>query len=206
MSQPTYASILTHFASLEDPRNERGKDHNLLDIVAIAICAVICGAESWVDMELYGQSKQEWLATFLALNTGIPSYDTFARVFARLDPQQMQACFLSWIEAISQLSGGEIIAIDGKTLRHSYDSTNSKGAIHMVSAWASANRLVLGQRKVDDKSNEIKAIPELLQLLAIEGCIVTIDASGMPEGDCSNHCRARRRLHPGTQGQSRRTV
>jgi predicted transposase YbfD/YdcC len=178
MSQPTDASILKHFANLDDPRDERGKDHNLLDIVAIAICAVICGAESWVDMELYGQSKQEWLAKFLALNNGIPSHDTFARVFARLDPQQMQGCFLSWIEAVRQLSGGEIIAIDGKTLRHSYDSSNGKGAIHMVSAWASANRLVLGQRKVDDKSNEIKAIPELLQLLAIEGCIVTIDAMG----------------------------
>lgn len=178
MSQPTNARILTHFAKLDDPRDERGKDHLLLDIVAITICAVICGAESWVDVELYGQSKQAWLATLLSLSNGIPSHDTFARVFARLDPEQMQQCFLSWIEAISQLSAGEVIAIDGKTLRHSYDSANGKGAIHMVSAWASANRLVLGQYKVDEKSNEITAIPELLRVLALEGCIVTIDAMG----------------------------
>lgn len=178
MNLPTDAHILKHFADLDDPRDERGKDHQLLDIVAIAICAVICGAESWVDIELYGQSKQEWLGTFLSLNNGIPSHDTFARVFARLDPEQMQTCFISWIQAISQLSAGEIIAIDGKTVRHSYDRANGKGAIHMVSAWASANRLVLGQRKVDEKSNEITAIPQLLQVLAIAGCIVTIDAMG----------------------------
>jgi predicted transposase YbfD/YdcC len=178
MNPPTDASILTHFADLDDPRDERGKDHQLLDIIAIAICAVICGAESWVDIELYGLSKQEWLGTFLRLNNGIPSHDTFARVFARLDPEQMQACFLSWIGAISQLSSGEVIAIDGKTVRHSYDRANGKSAIHMVSAWASANRLVLGQCKVDEKSNEITAIPHLLQVLAIEGCIVTIDAMG----------------------------
>lgn len=178
MNQPTDASILKHFADLDDPRDERGKDHRLLDIIAIAICAVICGAESWVDIELYGQSKQEWLGTFLGLGNGIPSHDTFARVFARLDPEQMQKCFMSWITAISQLSRGEVIAIDGKTVRHSYDRTKGKGAIHLVSAWASANRVVLGQRKVDDKSNEITAIPQLLRVLAIEGCIVTIDAIG----------------------------
>ena len=178
MNQPTEASILTHFANLDDPRDERGKDHRLLDIIAITICAVICGAESWVDIELYGRSKQEWLGTFLSLGHGIPSHDTFARVFARLDPEQMQECFMSWITAISQLSRGEVVAIDGKTVRHSYDRTQSKGAIHIVSAWASANRLVLGQRKVDAKSNEISAIPQLLQMLALEGCIVTIDAMG----------------------------
>lgn len=178
MSQSTDARILTHFADLEDPRDERGKDHQLLDIIAIAICAVICGAESWVDIEVYGQSKQEWLSTFLRLNNGIPSHDTFARVFARLDPDQMQECFIRWVQAISQLSQGEVIAIDGKTVRHSYERAKGKGAIVMVSAWASANRLVLGQHKVDEKSNEITAIPHLLQMLAIEGCIVTIDAMG----------------------------
>jgi len=178
MTQSTDARILTHFADLDDPRDERGKDHRLLDILAIAICAVICGAESWVDIELYGQSKQEWLGTFLSLDNGIPSHDTFARVFARLDPEQMQECFIRWVRAISQLSQGEVIAIDGKTVRHSYDRAKGKGAIHMVSAWASANRLVLGQRKVDEKSNEITAIPQLLQVLAIEGCIVTLDAMG----------------------------
>lgn len=171
-------SILTHFANLDDPRDERGKEHRLLDIIAIAICAVMCGAESWVDIEQYGAAKQEWLRTFLPLCNGIPAHDTFARVFARLDPEQIQQCFLSWIEAISQLTAGEVVAIDGKTLRHSYDTSNGKAAIHMVSAWASRNRLGLGQRKVNDKSNEITAIPELLRLLSIAGCIVTIDAMG----------------------------
>lgn len=178
MTQPTEARILTHFATLEDPRDARGKDHLLIDIITITICAVICGAESWVDIELYGQSKRAWLGTFLKLPHGIPSHDTFARVFARLDPEAMQQCFLSWIRAISALSAGEVVAIDGKKLRHSYDSTNGKGAIHMVSAWASENRLVLGQQKVNEKSNEITAIPALLQVLALEGCIVTIDAMG----------------------------
>ncbi len=179
MSQPQKdASILTHFANLDDPRDKRGKEHRLVDIIAIAICAVICGAENWVDIEQYGEAKQEWLRTFLPLCNGIPAHDTFARVFARLDPEQIQQCFLSWIEAISQLTAGEVVAIDGKTLRHSYDTSNGKAAIHMVSAWASRNRLVLGQRKVDDKSNEITAIPELLRRLSIAGCIVTIDAMG----------------------------
>lgn len=178
MSQSKDASILTYFADLTDPRDERGKEHLLQDILAIAICAVICGAESWNDIELYGHAKQEWFSSFLKLGNGIPSHDTFARVFARLDPQQMQQCFLSWIEAVSQLTAGEVIAIDGKTVRHSYDTSNGKGAIHMVSAWASTNRLVLGQQKVDDKSNEITAIPALLKVLSVAGCIVTIDAMG----------------------------
>jgi predicted transposase YbfD/YdcC len=178
MSQPTDARILTHFACLEDPHDERGKDHLLIDILTIAICAVLCGAESWVDIELYGQSKQVWFSTFLKLPHGVPSHDTFARVFARLDPETMQQCFLSGLTAISALSAGAVIAIDGKKVRHSYDTANGKGAIHMVSAWASANRLVLGQQKVDEKSNEITAIPMLLQVLALEGCIVTLDAMG----------------------------
>lgn len=179
MSQPQKdASILTHFANLDAPRDKRGKEHRRLDIIAIAICAVICKAESWVDIEQYGEAKQEWLRTFLPLWNGIPAHDIFARVFARLDPEQIQQCFLSWIEAISQLTAGEVVAIDGKTLRHSYDTSNGKAAIHMVSAWASRNRLVLGQRQVDDKSNAITAIPELLRVLSITGCIVTIDAMG----------------------------
>lgn len=172
------ASILTHFATLEDPRDQRGKEHQLLDIITIAICAVICGAESWTDIEEYGHAKLDWLKTFLALPNGIPTHDTFARLFARLEPEQMQQCFLSWVSAISRLTQGEIIPIDGKTLRGSYDSSNRKGAIVMVSAWASANRLVLAQRKVDEKSNEITAIPQLLDILSIAGCIVTIDAMG----------------------------
>ncbi len=172
------AQLLTHFATVEDPRIERTKEHLLLNMIAITICAVICGADSWVEIENYGNAKREWLEQFLALPNGIPSHDTFGRVFARIKPEQLQASFLNWIEAVSQVTQGQIIAIDGKTLRHSYNSSESKAAIHMVSAWATANRLVLGQRKVDDKSNEITVIPALLNVLTIEGCIVTIDAMG----------------------------
>jgi predicted transposase YbfD/YdcC len=178
MSQVIDASILTHFGNLEDPRDIRGKEHLLLDIITIALCAVISGAEGWEDMSEYGRAKQDWLSTFLSLPHGIPCGDTFGRVFARLDPDQMQSCFVSWVNAISALLGAEVVAIDGKTLRHSDDKGCGQAAIHMVSAWASANRLVLGQRKVDDKSNEITAIPALLNVLEIAGCIVTIDAMG----------------------------
>jgi DDE_Tnp_1-associated/Transposase DDE domain len=129
-------------------------------------------------MAEYGRAKQEWLSTFLALPNGIPSADPFARVFARVDPEQMQSCFVSWVNAISRLMGAEVVGIDGKTVRHSYDKGSGKAAIHRVSAWASATRLVLGQRKVDDKSNEITAIPALLSVLEISGCIVTLDAMG----------------------------
>ncbi len=150
----------------------------LIDILTIAILAVICGADGWVGIETYGKAKYDWLKTFLALPQGIPSHDTFGRVFARLDPEQLQQCFLRWVRSISRLTAGEVIAIDGKTVRRSYDQGQGKGAIHMVSAWASQNRLVLGQRKVDEKSNEITAIPELLKVLDLHGCIVTIDAMG----------------------------
>ena len=175
MSQIIDASILTHFASLEDPRDIRGKEHLLLDIITIALCAVISGAEGWEDMAEYGRAKQDWLSTFLSLPSGIPCADTFGRVFARLDPDQMQTCFASWVKSISKLLGAEVVGIDGKTLCHSGDKGCGKAAIPMVSDWASANRLVLGQRKVDDKSKEITAIPGLLNVLEIAGCIVTID-------------------------------
>lgn len=172
------SSLLEHFKALEDPRVEHLLEHQLLDIIGLTICAVICGADSWVDIEEYGQSKQDWLSTFLSLANGIPSHDTIARVFARLNPEGLQACFLSWVRSIAQLCSGEVIAIDGKTLRHSYDSGGNKGAIHMVSAWATQNHLVLGQVKVDEKSNEITAIPKLLEVLELNGCIITIDAMG----------------------------
>ncbi|MDD1426547.1 ISAs1 family transposase [Dolichospermum sp. ST_sed9] len=178
MKLPPKITILDHFKDLEDKRVERTKRHKLIDIVTIAICAVICGADSWVLMETYGKKKEEWLKQFLELPNGIPSHDTFARVFARIDPQQLQNSFLSWIKSINKITEGEVIAIDGKTLRHSYDKGKDKGAIHMVSAWATTNRLVLGQCKVDEKSNEITAIPELIKVLDIAGCIVTIDAMG----------------------------
>lgn len=176
--ESAYGSIGEHFNDLEDPRMERTKHHQLLDIIAIAICGVICGADSWVDLELFGRSKEEWLKRFLSLPNGIPSHDTFGRVFALLDPAKFAQCFTSWVKAVSQLTQGQVIAIDGKALRRSHDRANGKSAIQMVSAWASANHLVLGQLKVDDKSNEITAIPELLEVLELSGCIVTIDAMG----------------------------
>ena len=178
MENRPIASIQHHFSALEDPRIDRTKLHKLVDIVVIAICAVICGADTWVDVESFGHAKLAWFKTFLELPNGIPSHDTFGRVFAMLDPDQFQQCFLDWVVAVSQVIPGQVIAIDGKTLRQSHDKRLGKGAIVMVSAWATANRLVLGQAKVDDKSNEITAIPELLRVLDISGCIITIDAIG----------------------------
>ncbi len=178
MAESLGASIMEQFASLEDPRVERTKRHKLLDIVTIAICGTICGADSWVDIELFGNSKEGWFKTFLELPNGIPSHDTFGDVFARLDPDQFQHCFMEWVQAIAQVTQGEVVAIDGKTVRRSHDRTLGTQAIHMVNVWASTNGLVLGQAKVEEKSNEITAIPKLLQLLELAGCIVTIDAMG----------------------------
>ena len=178
MTQATEPSLSEHFKEVQDPRTGRRVQHRLIDIITIAICAVICGADSWVEVAEFGQAKEPWLRKFLLLANGIPSHDTFGRVFALIDPQQFQSGFLAWIEAISELTAGQVVAIDGKRLRRSHDKRLGKAAIHMVSAWASANRLVLAQLKTDEKSNEITAIPELLQLLVINGCIVTIDAMG----------------------------
>ncbi len=178
MIEPTGIGIAEHFVTLEDPRIERAKHHLLIDIVTIAICAVICGADDWIEIAAVGRGKREWFQQFLALPNGIPSHDTFWRVFRALDPLQFEECFLAWVRQVMRLTDGEVIAIDGKTLRHSYDRTSHKAAIHMVSAWATENHLVLGQRKVDEKSNEITAIPELLRRLEIRGCIVTVDAIG----------------------------
>jgi predicted transposase YbfD/YdcC len=178
MKLPPKHKLVEHFSEIEDPRIERTKRHKLVDILTIAVLAVICGADSWVAMESFGQAKLKWLKRILELPNGIPSHDTFARVFARLNPEQFQQCFLHWVRSLVHLSEGQVIAIDGKTLRQSYDAADSKAAIHLVSAWATANRVVLGQRKVDAKSNEITAIPHLLRMLEIDGCIVTIDAMG----------------------------
>ena len=178
MAQPPKATILDHFAELDDPRVERTRHHKLVDIVAIAICATICGADSWVHIELFGKSKLSWFQTFLELPHGIPSHDTFGKVFARLDPAQLQNCFVSWTQAIAELLPGEVVAIDGKTARRSYDRAGNKGAIHLVRAWATQQTLTLGQVKTDEKSNEITAIPQLLEMLDLHGCIVTIDAMG----------------------------
>ena len=170
--------IEEHFSKVKDPRKDRTKEHKLIDILVIAICAIICGAEGWVDIELYGNSKLHWLKTFLALPHGIPSHDTFGRVFSMIDAQQFQLAFYEWVLAVNEIIHGQIINIDGKCLCGSDDQKLGKRAIYMVSAWATENEIVLGQRKVDEKSNEITAIPELLKILAISGCIVTIDAIG----------------------------
>lgn len=175
--QPT-AALAAHFAALEDPRRTYLNAHPLLTIITIALCAVIAGAESWTDVEAFGKSKERWLSRFLDVGNGIPSHDTFGRVFAQLDPEQFQACFLSWVQAVFEITNGQVIAVDGKTLRRSHDKACGRAAIHMVSAWATATELVLGQLKVAEKSNEITAIPALLELLDISNCIVTIDAMG----------------------------
>jgi predicted transposase YbfD/YdcC len=172
------AALLEYFRDLADPRIERHKEHKLIDILVIAICALLCGANDWVAVETFGQAKQEWFARFLDLAHGIPSHDTFGRVFAMVSPEALQTCFLRWIQAVAQVTDGQVVAIDGKTLRRSYDRRSAKAAIHMVSAWATHNRVVLGQLKTEEKSNEITAIPELLKVLDVSGCIVTIDAMG----------------------------
>jgi predicted transposase YbfD/YdcC len=170
--------LLRVFGDVQDPRMERTKRHRLVDILVITLCAVICGADEWTEIELFGRAKLDWLRTFLELPHGIPSHDTFGRVFARLDPEQLEQCFLTWMRALAQVSGGRVIAVDGKTLRRSVDKANRKAAIHMVSAWCDANHLVLGQLATDEKSNEIKAIPKLLKMLDIRDSVVTIDAMG----------------------------
>lgn len=172
------ASILDHFAMLEDPRIERGKEHQLLDIVVLAICAVVCGAEGWEAIELFGRTKLEWLRRYVPLANGIPAHDTLARVLSRISAHGFEQCFASWVSACAEVSEGEVVAIDGKTLRRSHDRRSRRSALHLVSAWATGNGMVLGQRKTADHSNEIEAIPKLLQVLELKGCIVTIDAMG----------------------------
>lgn len=174
----TAGTLETHFSDLSDPRVEGRCNHKLIDILVIGICTVICGGDDYPSMKTFGKAKERWFRTFLELPHGIPSADTFWRVFGALDPEQFQASFLNWMNAISHLSAGEIVALDGKQLRRSHDKEDGKAAIHMVSAWATSNQLVLGQVKVAEKSNEITAIPELLHSLDIAGCLVTIDAMG----------------------------
>jgi predicted transposase YbfD/YdcC len=169
-------TLVSHFADLPDPRIERTKLHSLTDILVLAISAVICGAEGWTDIEAFGKSKETWLKQFLVLENGIPSHDTLSRVFGRLETEAFEERFIAWVASLSQISGH--IAIDGKTLRRSYDKTHHKSALHLVSAWASESRLILGQVQTQEKSNEITAIPQLLEMLALKGCLVTIDAMG----------------------------
>jgi predicted transposase YbfD/YdcC len=177
MHSPSSARFQDHFADLTDPRR-RKVVYPLINIVAIAICAVIAGADDFVSIAEWGRQKRDWLSKILDLSSGIPSHDRFNAVFAALKPAEFEKCLVSWITALHELTAGQVVAIDGKTLRHSYDKATGKSAIHMVSAWATANHISLGQVVVDAKSNEITAIPQLLQLLEISGSVVTIDAMG----------------------------
>lgn len=170
--------IQEHFAQLEDPRIERNKLHELMDIVLLVICGVCSGADGWEAIEEFGKEKLDWLRRFAPFSNGVPSHDCIANVISRLSVKGFQECFMSWTGAAMEATGGEVIAVDGKTARHSHDRRRGRKALHMVSAWASSNRLVLGQEATEEKSNEITAIPKLLELLELSGCIVTIDAMG----------------------------
>jgi predicted transposase YbfD/YdcC len=169
-------SLVAHFAVIVDPRIERTRDHKLVDILVIAICTLLCGGETFYDMEEFGLAKFDWFRTFLQLPNGIPSHDTFNRVLAALDPREFLDCFLRWTQALREIIAHEIVSIDGKALRRAYDK--KENLKYIVSAWAQENNLVLGQLKVEDKSNEITAVPELLRVLELSGCIVTLDAMG----------------------------
>jgi predicted transposase YbfD/YdcC len=171
------AKLHDHFTELADPRR-RKVTYPLINIVVIAVCAVICGADDFVAIAEFGEKKREWFAKFLDLQNGIPSHDRFNAVVAAIKPAEFEKCFLSWIAALQDITDGQVVAIDGKTLRRSFDAASGKSAIHMVGAWATANQISLGQVVVDAKSNEITAIPKLLEMLEISGCLVTIDAMG----------------------------
>ncbi len=177
-AQTVQQQWLSQFSELEDPRGAQGVEHPFLSIVMIAILATIGGARGWEDIETYAESHEGWLGTFLALPNGVPHADTYRRLFERIEPKALERCFLGWIEQIVKATGAQVIPIDGKTLKGSYDRTKRQSSLHLVSAWASEHRLLLGQVKVESQTNEIKAIPALLELLDISGCIITIDAMG----------------------------
>ncbi|MCU0589083.1 MAG: ISAs1 family transposase [Syntrophobacteraceae bacterium] len=178
MEQCVGKSIQEHFSSVSDPRILLKTRHKLIDVIVITLCAIIAGADDWVEIAAFGREKEKWFKTFLELPNGIPSHDTFGRIFSLINPEEFGKCFVNWIRSAFPIVGTDIIALDGKTARHSHDRANGKPPIHMVSAWTVGNRLVLGQVKTEDKSNEITAIPELLKTLDINGCIVTTDAMG----------------------------
>ena len=196
------AGLKEHFADLEDPRIAASCEHLLLDIIAITILAVICGADDWTDLETFGRLRYVWLKTFLALPGGIPSHDTFRRVLGLLDRRQFAACLFQWTQALHEASGGKLVGIDGKTLRRSFAKRSGKAALHLVTAWSSENGLTLGQIACEDKSNEITAIPELLKLLSLRGCTVTIDAMGCQKEIAADIREQRRALRAGDEGKS----
>ena len=177
LTQDQGVDFLSHFSVLNDPRQQGKVDYPLEEILLLVLCGVLAGADGWVEIQKYGEKKLEFLRRFRPFENGIPSHDQLGDVFAKLDPEQFQSCFIAWVSSFTGLAD-DIVAIDGKTLRRSYQQGGRKGAIHMISAFSANQRLVLGQRQVADKSNEITAIPELLDLLALEGAIVTIDAMG----------------------------
>ena len=179
MDSDTPKTLVEHLSVLEDVRDPRRRRHLLIDMLMVAITAVICGADGWTQIEEFGKSNEAWFRTFLKLPNGIPAHDTFGRVFALLSPEAFQERFSAWIESVRELcEGEEIVAIDGKSLRRSHNRKRGLGPLHMVSAWAVNSRVVLGQQATAAKSNEITAIPELLDTLLLRGCIVTIDAMG----------------------------
>jgi predicted transposase YbfD/YdcC len=179
MEKPLLDGVKHYFSGLQDPRrNDWNQRHDFHEILTIALCSIICGADDWVSVARFGEAKQEWFQTFLDLPNGIPSHDTFNNLFAKLDPDAFQDGFTAWASSLARELPDDIVAVDGKTLRRSFDRARSKSALHMVSAWSTANELVLGQLKTDAKSNEIHAIPQLLERLALEGSLVTIDAMG----------------------------
>jgi predicted transposase YbfD/YdcC len=179
MAATTSVRLVHYFEELPDPRRDtKNKLHSLVDILVLALCAIIAGCESAVDMEEYGKQKEAWLRKFLRLPHGIPSHDTFSRVLAALDPRRFHDAFVHWVQALHEGTAGQVVSLDGKTLRRSFDKAKSLGPLHVVSAWVADNRLVLGEVAVDSKSNEITAIPKLLEILELSGAIVTIDAMG----------------------------
>lgn len=175
---PDFEGFIEFFSILPDPRIDRTKKHNLIDILFMGVCSTLCGGEGFTDMEDFAEDGESWLRKFLELPGGIPSHDTFRRVFSVLDPDVLTSCFMRWTESLHKETKGEVIALDGKTIRHSFDTASGQPALHIVSAWASENGLALGHVKVDDKSNEIFALPKLLEMLDIKGRVVTMDAMG----------------------------
>lgn len=175
---PNDFSFMAPFSEIADPRGDRGKRHPLINVIAIAICGVICGADNWVSITTWAKAKEGWLSQLLDMSAGIPSHDTFGRVFAMLSPEEFQQAFIVWVQSLGIDVAGKVVAVDGKTLRRSHDRSSDRPAIHMVSAWCSGVGLSLGQLKTEEKSNEITAIPDLLRLLDLQGAVVTIDAMG----------------------------